>query len=67
MPFVLDKSVVVVRDVPAFVCEECGEPFMTGRTSDVIASLLSRLRSLGTDVSVVTYAHSENSASLAAQ
>lgn len=66
VPFVLDKSVIVVRDVPAFVCQECGEPFMTGRVSDAVVVLLTRLKSLGAEVSVVSYEEAEDWAPLAA-
>lgn len=66
VPFVLERSVVVVRDVPAFVCQECGEPFMSGRVSDTITVILTNLRSLGAEVSVVSYTDVESSAVSAA-
>ena len=65
MPFVLGKTVVVVRDVPAFICQNCDEPFMTSRATDVVTELLSRLQSLGAELSIVSYADTEDEALLA--
>lgn len=56
IPFVLGDTVVVVKDVPAEVCASCHEPYMTGQVTDQLTDLLSRLRSLQTEVSVVCYA-----------
>ena len=55
IPFVLGDAVVVVKDVPAEVCASCHEPYMTGQVTDQLTDLLSRLRPLQTEVSVVCY------------
>ncbi len=64
IPFVSGKSVVVVRKVPAYVCENCGEPFMAGHVVDVVSGLLSKAKSLGAELSMVTYAEEEDEALL---
>lgn len=55
VPFVLQNSVVVVKDVPAQICANCHEPLMTGAVTDELAALLRQLRAAGSEVSVVSY------------
>ncbi len=57
IPFILDDNVVVVvKDVPAEVCSDCHESFVAGRVTDQVTALLRQLKSLRSEVSVVTYA-----------
>ena len=55
IPFVLGKVVVVVKDVPAEVCRNCGEPYLTGIVTDRLLSLLERFAHLPIEVSVTSY------------
>ncbi len=56
IPYVLDGDIiVVVKQVPAQVCEECGEAFTSGDTTDYILIMLRHLKSLSSEVSVVSY------------
>ena len=56
IPFILgDNVVVVVKGIPAEVCSNCHEPFVAGRVTDQVAALLRQLKSLRSEVSVVTY------------
>ena len=55
IPFVLDNTVAVIKDVPAEVCANCHEPYMTGEATDRVVKLLRQLRTLQTEVSVVSY------------
>ena len=55
IPFILSNTVIVVKDVPAEICPSCHEPYMTGKVTDRITVLLNRLRSLPTEVSIVSY------------
>lgn len=55
VPFVLQNSVVVVKDVPAEICANCHEPLMTGAVTDELTALLRQLRAAGSEVSVVSY------------
>jgi YgiT-type zinc finger domain-containing protein len=55
IPFVLENAVVVIKDVPAEVCVSCHEPYVTGKVTDRVVDLLRQLRSLQTEVSVVSY------------
>ena len=55
IPFILEKIVAVIKDVPAEVCASCHESYMTGEVTDRVAALLKQLRSLQTEVSVISY------------
>ncbi len=57
IPFVLNSRVVVIRDVPADVCVQCGEAVMDSETARVIDRWLKQVEHVGFDVSVVTYTH----------
>jgi YgiT-type zinc finger domain-containing protein len=35
LPFIFDSTVVIVKDVPAEICEECGEPYMKGMAAEI--------------------------------
>jgi len=56
IPFVLPETVVVIRDVPAEICSNCQEPFTIGEVTDMLANLLTRVRSLPVEVSIISYA-----------
>jgi hypothetical protein len=51
----LGKAVVVVKDVPADVCRNCGEPVMPGAVTDRLLELLERFAHLPVEVSVTSY------------
>ena len=55
VPFILENTVIVIKDVPAEVCASCHESFMTGQVTDRVTDLLEQLRSLQSEVSVVSY------------
>lgn len=46
IPFVVGKTITAIKDVPAEVCEGCGEPFLHAEATDSVTSLLD-LRSRG--------------------
>jgi len=55
IPFILENTVAVIKDVPAEVCASCHEAYMTGAVTDRVTALLEQLRSLQTEVSVISY------------
>ena len=56
IPFLLStEKVVVVKGVPAKTCGDCHEPFMSSKVTDDIMALLSQLKKLGSEVSVVSF------------
>jgi len=59
VPFVFEGTVVVVKDVPAESCRSCHEPFVSGKVTDQLTTLLTRLKALQTEVSIVSYSDRE--------
>lgn len=56
VPYILEKDIIViVKNVPAEICGDCHEVFTTGVVTDEVMKLLSQLRSLKSEVSVVSY------------
>ena len=56
IPLILDRdTVVVIKSVPAEICTNCHEPFVSGKITDEVSALLQQLKSLHSEVSVVTY------------
>jgi len=56
IPFVLGQSVAVIKQVPAEVCDTCGEPFLLAEATDVVSALLGKALASSAEVSVMTYA-----------
>ena len=56
IPFILEPdTVIVIKSVPAEICVDCHEPFVTGRVTDHVTTLLRQLKALSSEVSVVNY------------
>ena len=65
IPFVLRQSAVLVKDVPAEICQSCHEPYMIGAVVDRVTRLLTQLRKMRAEVSVVSYADARSTAAAA--
>jgi YgiT-type zinc finger domain-containing protein len=55
IPFVLGKTVAVIKLVPAEVCDTCAEPFLHTEAADAVRSLLDKALASSAEVSVMTY------------
>lgn len=55
IPFVRGDRVVTIREVPAEVCEECGEAYMSGATTDRVQELVDGLEAAGAEMTVARY------------
>ncbi len=58
IPFVVKGSVVVIKNVPALVCSQCGEAIMTSPVAQVVDRLLKQVYEIHSEVSVITYSES---------
>ena len=59
IPFVVQKSVIVVKEVPAYVCSQCGEAIMDSEVAQVVDQLLKQAWQSGFEVSIITYKQPE--------
>ena len=55
LPFVVGPSVVIIKQVPAEVCSQCGEAILSSEAAVVVDSLLKQAQRSGFEISVVTY------------
>jgi YgiT-type zinc finger domain-containing protein len=55
VPFLLPKTVVLVKNAPTEICSTCHEPYTTGKVTDQIVNLLMPLRNLQPEVLIVAY------------
>lgn len=51
----LEYGLLVIRNIPCWKCEECGEVFYTGDVVRKIEEITERTKSLPQEVSVVDY------------
>jgi YgiT-type zinc finger domain-containing protein len=58
IPFVMNGSVVVIKNVPAEVCTQCGEAIVSSPVARHVDVLLKQIYRLNSEVSVITYTES---------
>jgi YgiT-type zinc finger domain-containing protein len=49
------KSVVVVRDVPARICSQCGEEWIDHSTAETLEQIVKKARTNHSEVEVVRF------------
>ncbi len=54
-PFFVEEKIIVIKDVPAEICAECGESYMKSSVVDRIETLLDKIEDLQSEMSVVHY------------
>ena len=56
IPFMFPNMVVLVKEVPAEICNSCHEPYMAGKVTDKLTSLLEQLHDFHAEVLIISYA-----------
>lgn len=46
---------IIIKNVPCFKCDQCGEEFINGTTMLKIESIVSKLKSVLTEIAVVDF------------
>jgi YgiT-type zinc finger domain-containing protein len=52
----LDKCVIIIKNVPASVCEQCGEAYFTDDVMRSLEAIIDRLEGIIKEVAIVDYA-----------
>ena len=52
----LDQCVIIVKSVPALVCEQCGEVYFTDEVMQKLELIIDRLENIIKEVAIVEYA-----------
>ncbi len=57
IPFILQGGqVVVIRRIPADVCQTCQEPYLFGDVTDMVLKLLNYIKRSPNEISVIDFA-----------
>lgn len=51
----LENTIIIIKGVPAKVCEQCGEQYFDDETSENIEKIVNQLKELETEVTIVNY------------
>ena len=51
----LENTIIIIKDVPAKVCIECGEQYFDDETSENIEKIVNKLKDLATEVTIINY------------
>ena len=51
----LEKCVIIVKNVPSFVCRQCGEVYFTDEIMANLEAIIDKLENLIKEVAIVEY------------
>lgn len=54
----LDKCVIIVKNVPSFVCKQCGEAYFSDDVMQNLEAILDGLENIIKEVAIVDYTDS---------
>ena len=55
LPFVVGDSVVIIKQVPANICTQCGEAVMDSEVAKQVDRIIKQAQHSGFEVSIVDY------------
>ena len=51
----LDQCVIIIKNVPAMVCKQCGEVYFTDAVMQKLETIIDRLENIIKEVAIVDY------------
>ncbi len=51
----LNNTIIIIKDVPANVCANCGERYFDDDVMENLEKIVDKLRTVSTEMSVVSY------------
>ncbi len=51
----LEETIIIIKGVPATVCSKCGEQFFSDEIANNIEKIVSKLKELSAEVTIVNY------------
>lgn len=51
----LENTIIIIKEVPAKVCIQCGEQYFDDETTANIEKIVNQLKELETEVTIVNY------------
>jgi YgiT-type zinc finger domain-containing protein len=55
LPSLMEERIVVIKDVPAEICGDCGEAYLSSSVARKVESLLDKVEELQSEMSVIHY------------
>jgi len=55
LPFVVGDSVIVIRQIPAEVCTQCGEAIVSSRVARRVDQIVKQAQHSGFEISIANY------------
>lgn len=55
IPFVVERKIVIVKEVPAEVCTQCGEAFLSTEVSEIVTVAVRELIRQHAELTVVNF------------
>ena len=52
----LDKCVIIIKNVPSLVCQQCGEVYFTDDVMQKLEIIINKLENIIKEVAIVDYA-----------
>lgn len=51
----LENTIIIIKGVPAKVCNQCGEQYFDDETTENIEKIVNQLKEFETEVTIVNY------------
>lgn len=51
----LEDNIIIIKEVPAKVCTQCGEQYFDDETAENIEKMVNELKKLAIEVTIVNY------------
>ena len=51
----LEKTIIIIKGVPAKVCTQCGEQYFEDEIAQNIEKIVNRLKELAVEVTIINY------------
>ena len=51
----LDNCIIIIKNVPAFVCSQCGEVYYSDEIAEKLEEIVNRLQTIVKDVGIFEY------------
>lgn len=51
----LDTKIIIIKNVPANVCKECGERFFNDEVMEKLENIINNVKQIAEEISVIRY------------
>lgn len=55
VPFLIRAKIIVIKDVPAEICSDCGEAYMKSHVVDKVEKCIDSLECLHSEIAIINF------------